>query len=525
MFGAVMAAGSGAVAQPHPRGALALHAELGVGTMLSAYQRETLGYGFGGAVALRGSVRLTVPVSLQLSTGYRVYPADQGAGSATDFTAGVRLQPFAKVRTLFVDGNVGVVRTGSDWRAGFDVGVGLEFLVSRHLRLGPMVRMFNLVSAQEDAPADALSWVVGLSVSLQRGVPPPRPVVREFEGAEWANAGRPMAQTPVSDRDGDGVYDHRDLCPDEPEGDHPDRSRMGCPAGDRDGDGILDPDDACPAVPVGATPDPQRAGCPDGDDDQDGIGNQRDQCPAEAAGRSVDPQRLGCPAPDRDGDTVPDAVDACPSEPGAPSSEARRHGCPAMVTIAGGVLRTRRPVLFAGTGDALVPRSERVLEGVAEVLRLSPQLGRVRVEAHVDEMSEASAAMALSTRRAARVVAWLIAHGIAPERLEAVGRGDSQPYRPNDTRRNREHNRRVEFHLADGPAPAASAAAPPAAPTAPAEAPADAPAASPAAAPEEAPAAGPAVEEEAPGRHGRRGRHGGRSREVHGGRRSRHRRH
>lgn len=503
------------VARAETRGAFVLHLEAGAGAVLSSYQRDALGYGLGLGGALRAGVRLAGALSLQAGAGYRAFPAEQGAGFAADFMGGVRVEPLRGSTTLFVDGNAGAVRTGPDWRFGYDVGVGLEFAAGRHLRLGPVLRFHHLMAASNDAPADALAAVVGLSLSLQRGAPPPPPPVVEFQGAEWAAlaAGpRPTAQ--VSDRDGDGVYDHRDQCPDEAEGDHPDRARLGCPAGDRDGDGVLDPDDTCPDQAAGASADPERGGCPDGDDDGDGVVNQIDQCRAEAAGRAPDPQRAGCPAPDGDGDMVPDSVDACPREAGAPATRARDHGCPGMVTVREGQLRTRRPVLFAGEGDTLAPRSERVLEAVAEVLRLAPQVRRVRVEGHVDERDDA---MALSERRASRVVTWLTAHGVDASRLESRGLGATRPVRPNTSRRNREHNCRVEFYLVeDAPsAPAASSAAPaapPSPPAAPAAAPATPfePAALPAPADTPAPEAG---DEAAPeGRHGRHGRHHRRSR-------------
>ncbi len=498
------------------RGAFVLHLEAGAGAVLSSYQRDTLGYGLGLGGALRAGVRVAGALSLQAGAGYRAFPAEQGAGFAADLMGGVRVEPLRGATTLFVDGNAGAVRTGPDWRFGYDVGVGLEFAAGRHLRLGPVLRFHHLMAASSDAPEDALAAVVGLSVSLQRGAPPPPPPIVEFQGAEWAAlAAGPSPTAQVSDRDGDGVYDHRDLCPDEAEGDHPDRARLGCPAGDRDGDGVLDPDDQCRETPAGEHPDPERAGCPDGDDDGDGVVNQVDQCRAEAAGRAPDPQRAGCPAPDADGDMVPDSVDACPREAGAPATRARDHGCPGMVTVSEGQLRTRRPVLFAGEGDDLAPRSERVLEAVAEVLRLAPQVRRVRVEGHVDETDDA---MALSERRASRVVTWLTAHGVDASRLESRGLGATRPVRPNTSRRNREHNRRVEFYLVDD-APAAPAAAP---------APSSPPPATPAAAPvtpsEPAPLAAPAEastpvaapeagEESAPeGRHGRHGRHHRRSR-------------
>ena len=78
-----------------------------------------------------------------------------------------------------------------------------------------------------------------------------------------------------------------------------------CEGHDRDGDGVLDPDDICPDTPQGQTPDPARRGCPAGDRDKDGILDPLDQCPDVPAGIHPDPDRIGCPLPDRDRDLVP----------------------------------------------------------------------------------------------------------------------------------------------------------------------------------------------------------------------------
>jgi protein phosphatase len=74
--------------------------------------------------------------------------------------------------------------------------------------------------------------------------------------------------TPIPDRDGDGVFDFRDECP-EVYGTHPN----GCP--DRDGDGSDDRYDKCPDQP-GL---PEMEGCPDSDGD--GLHDEIDQCPNE----------------------------------------------------------------------------------------------------------------------------------------------------------------------------------------------------------------------------------------------------
>ncbi len=81
---------------------------------------------------------------------------------------------------------------------------------------------------------------------------------------------------------------------------------------DRDGDGIFDRDDACPDQ---AGPR-ELNGCPDGDGD--GIPDREDECP-DAPG----PANLGG-CPDRDNDGVPDHQDTCPDQPGPQENS----GCP-----------------------------------------------------------------------------------------------------------------------------------------------------------------------------------------------------
>jgi len=61
----------------------------------------------------------------------------------------------------------------------------------------------------------------------------------------------------VGDRDGDGIKDSMDKCPDDPEDRDGFEDEDGCPDPDNDKDGIRDVDDRCPNVP-GPPPD----GCP-----------------------------------------------------------------------------------------------------------------------------------------------------------------------------------------------------------------------------------------------------------------------
>ena len=53
---------------------------------------------------------------------------------------------------------------------------------------------------------------------------------------------------------------------------------------------------------------------------------------------------------------------------------------------------------------------------------------KIRLTAHTDRRGTASYNTRLSQQRAESVVRYLIGRGIAPERLEAAGRGSDEPY-------------------------------------------------------------------------------------------------
>lgn len=122
------------------------------------------------------------------------------------------------------------------------------------------------------------------------------------------------------DTDGDGVTDASDNCPNEVGP----ASNKGCPFADKDNDGVLDNVDSCPDE-FGPK---ANKGCPWGDKDNDGVADNVDKCPEEKGVASNN----GCPEiKDADGDGVADAVDKCPSVAGLASN----GGCPAVVDTDG----------------------------------------------------------------------------------------------------------------------------------------------------------------------------------------------
>jgi OmpA-OmpF porin, OOP family len=107
--------------------------------------------------------------------------------------------------------------------------------------------------------------VAGVIACGPRAAPAPSlpsegPRLHETKHAVDRRGGR--ATHREDDRDGDGVADAQDRCPEEPEDKDGIEDGDGCPEDDVDGDGIADALDACPMDPGRAQSDPVRNGCP-----------------------------------------------------------------------------------------------------------------------------------------------------------------------------------------------------------------------------------------------------------------------
>jgi outer membrane protein OmpA-like peptidoglycan-associated protein len=424
---------------------LSIGAEVGGGTMLSPYQRNVLNE----HLALQGGLRLALalrgPIFAQVVARDWIFPSSSGYARATLVGAGLRLEPFEGRRWRpWIDGDAGLGLTGSHWRLGFDVGLGLALAATQRLGLGPFVRYGQVVATASDYPSDARFWAAGLAVTLRFLPPPPPPAPPPPP---------PPKPEPPRDTDGDAVVDRDDECPREPAGPDPDPLHRGCPSRDGDEDGIVDRLDRCPTTPAGPTPDPERAGCPDGDDDGDGVSNHKDECPTQPAGLHPDPARPGCPVSDRDRDTVPDMTDACPDQPGAPSPDAKKNGCPGMVRVEIDRLTIDRPVYFATDKDRILPKSFPVLRALADALKATPEIKRITIDGHADVKGTAAYNLDLSQRRADNIRTFLVQQGIAAERLESRGFGNTRPVESNQTEAGRAKNRRVEFIILDPPQP------------------------------------------------------------------------
>jgi OmpA-OmpF porin, OOP family len=356
-----------------------------------------------------------------------------------------------------------------------------RFIIANQVRLavGAGPGLTNAVGTPKVRLLAMLEWFPGVAPPDRDGdgvlddvdACPDRP--GERTGDAGTN-GCPPAPPP--DRDRDSVLDAADACPDDPgvRSDNP--ATNGCPPPrDRDGDGVFDPTDACPDEKGQKTDDPATSGCPPADRDKDGVLDKEDACPDKPGARTDDLKTSGCP--DSDGDGILDPEDACPDQVGARDADPKKSGCP-LARVERGQVRIIEQVKFKSGSSTILPESFAVLEAVAKILGEHPEIKQVRIEGHTDNRGGKAMNQRLSTRRAAAVMKWLTSKGkVDKGRLTSHGFGMDRPLEDNATEEGRRENRRVEFHIVDPapgseakPAPETSTPAAPALPPAPAPA-------------------------------------------------------
>jgi outer membrane protein OmpA-like peptidoglycan-associated protein len=290
----------------------------------------------------------------------------------------------------------------------------IEFNIEGRMRFGPADHWYvgagggSSILRGYGAPDLRLLGVFGLYIPILDT--DPKSPDKKADMKKWR-------QEHVGDRDHDGIPDDVDACPDDPEDHLGNDPNDGCPMPkDRDGDGIPDQFDKCPDQP----------------EDKDGIDDGD-----------------GCPEDDVDNDSVPDAVDACPKVPGKPNKiDPKRNGCPTTIDVdESGNIKVLQRVQFQVGTATILPDSFPILQEVADYLKATPGIKKMAVEGHTDNTGSLALNKSLSQQRAEACMKWLVAHGIAADRLQAKGYGPDKPLVDNDTPENRAKNRRTEFNI------------------------------------------------------------------------------
>jgi OOP family OmpA-OmpF porin len=168
------------------------------------------------------------------------------------------------------------------------------------------------------------------------------------------------------------------------------------------------------------------------DSDHDGIEESKDRCADTPIGVEVDEN--GC-AFDRDKDGVKDYEDACPDS--MPHAKVKADGCADIVSF---------NLYYAPRVNEITPKSMRILDKAVGFLKEHPEY-KVKIIGHTDSVGDKDYNMKLSKERAEDVLKLFNRKGINFNRLEAIGKGESEPIADNETDEGRERNRRIEVEL------------------------------------------------------------------------------
>ncbi|MHC5351443.1 OmpA family protein [Metapseudomonas furukawaii] len=161
--------------------------------------------------------------------------------------------------------------------------------------------------------------------------------------------------------------------------------------------------------------------------------------------RASKPAPAPIPAPevcsDSDNDGVCNAVDKCPDT--APNVTVDDDGCP----VAAEAVRVELDVKFDFDKARVKDESYGDIKSLADFMKQYPAT-RTTVEGHTDSVGTDAYNQRLSERRANAVREVLVnMYGVGPERVGAVGYGETRPVADNATEAGRAVNRRVEAEV------------------------------------------------------------------------------
>ena len=255
---------------------------------------------------------------------------------------------------------------------------------------------------------------------------------------------------PDPDNDRDGILDVDDKCPNEPETKNGFEDEDGCPDNvelDRDGDGIPDNLDKCPDDPEDRDNFEDEDGCPDPDNDKDGILDVDDLCPNDPEDKDGFEDQDGCPDPDNDKDRILDKDDKCPNDPEVYNGFEDEDGCPdkGRVIVRRGKLEILDKIYFETDKAIIKPISFPILDAIAATLKGNPEILELEVQGHADERGDDDYNMKLTEARSQSVRTYLTEKGIEAGRLQAHGYGETRPVCNQHNEDCWSQNRRVEF--------------------------------------------------------------------------------
>lgn len=361
--------------------------DLPVAVPISTPLKDRFGLGAMPSLSAAVPVRPWLLLGLRLRSGFLSNgPAPSDPGMKDPGTGGLgALLVSARLRPLGSDGEsmalgpwlevgAGPALTGSLVRATAEAGLGWNFAVAG-IALGPTARYLHVVQPTDALDGnDAKIVLFGIEIALRD------PHARKQP--EPTTPATPVTEVPTTqDRDGDGIPDDADKCPNDPE----------------DKDGFEDQD-----------------GCPDPDNDGDGIPDVKDACPNE-----------------------PETVNGIKDDDGCPDEGA--------VVVKKDRIFMKERLLFDTNRARVKTQGRPALAAVLELWTQHPEWDHLIVDGHADRHGPDKFNLWLSHLRAERVRNKLIEMGFPEDKLTLRAFGRRSPRIPEQTEEADRENRRVEF--------------------------------------------------------------------------------
>lgn len=117
---------------------------------------------------------------------------------------------------------------------------------------------------------------------------------------------------------------------------------------------------------------------------------------------------------------------------------------PPLVVSAPGKTTQLRAIQFVQSKAEFLPDAQPALEQLADFLRTNPTT-EIELAGHTDNQGDFDENVRLSKQRVEVVKAYLVANGIAPNRIVTRGYGPTRPVGSNNAETTRQMNRRVEM--------------------------------------------------------------------------------
>ncbi len=233
---------------------------------------------------------------------------------------------------------------------------------------------------------------------------------------------------PEPDNDLDGFLDGKDQCPQDKEDGLKPFPKDGCPANktDVDQDGVFDNVDQCPEEEEDMDDFDDWDGCPDPDNDGDGLADDEDECSLCREDKDGFDDEDGCPELDNDQDGVADSKDKCPTEAETINGIKDKDGCPdtgrSLASLEGDRITYKGAIKFKR--NRLVRGSVKLVSQISSLMGGQTMVTKWRLVVALPRGTKSDTEIKIKAQaRAQQVKNMLVANGVPPDRVEAVGVG------------------------------------------------------------------------------------------------------